>query len=296
MEAGDITEGQAPLVQYGKDLITNTSYYLGPKGKRLQITNGMNCQNCHVQAGTSPTGYSLIDASSTYPLYRDRSGQQESLEYRINECFTRSLNGTGLDSSSTEMKALLAYLNWLGDTMQPRIILKDTGWVGLPLLTRAADPVKGKQIYSSRCSRCHADHGGGVLTSDSSGYINPPLWGTNSYTVSAGMHRISKLASFIYKNMPADSVRMQPVLLTEEAWDVAAFICSQPRADRKFEKDWPQLETKPPDYPFGPYADSFSEQQHRYGPYGPIWEYRKRGDHIFIQDKRAQRLQPGPNR
>ncbi|TRZ75539.1 MAG: cytochrome C, partial [Chitinophagaceae bacterium] len=28
--------------------------------------------------------------------------------------------------------------------------------------------------------------------------------------------------------------------------------------------------TKPVDYPFGPYADTFSEQQHKFGPFEPI--------------------------
>ena len=37
-------------VLYGKDLIANTSKYLGPNGSVLKITNGMNCQNCHLDA------------------------------------------------------------------------------------------------------------------------------------------------------------------------------------------------------------------------------------------------------
>jgi len=32
-------------------------------------------------------------------------------------------------------------------------------------------------------------------------------------------------------------------------------------------KDWPNIKKKPFDYPYGPYTDSFSEQQHKYGPY-----------------------------
>jgi thiosulfate dehydrogenase len=35
------------LATYGHELISNTSYYLGPKGKVAALTNGMNCQNCH---------------------------------------------------------------------------------------------------------------------------------------------------------------------------------------------------------------------------------------------------------
>jgi thiosulfate dehydrogenase len=59
-------------------------------------------------------------------------------------------------------------------------------------------------------------------------------------------------------------------LTDEEAWDVAAFVNSQPRPEKKFIGDWPDLSGKPVDHPFGPFADSFSETQHKYGPFGPI--------------------------
>ena len=32
--------------------------------------------------------------------------------------------------------------------------------------------------------------------------------------------------------------------------------------------DWKDLKNKPIDLPFGPYADHFSEMQHKYGPFG----------------------------
>ena len=36
------------------------------------------------------------------------------------------------------------------------------------------------------------------------------------------------------------------------------------------DKDFPNLLEKPADTPYGPYADGFSEQQHKYGPFAPI--------------------------
>lgn len=59
-------------------------------------------------------------------------------------------------------------------------------------------------------------------------------------------------------------------LTDEEAWDVAAFVNSQPRPVKVFPDDWPVISTKPADHPFGPFGDTFSEQQHKYGPFGPI--------------------------
>src|SRR5215204_1573816 len=50
------------LARYGHQLIAKTSYYLGPDGIVAQISNGMNCQNCHLSAGTVPWGnnYSAV--------------------------------------------------------------------------------------------------------------------------------------------------------------------------------------------------------------------------------------------
>lgn len=61
-----------------------------------------------------------------------------------------------------------------------------------------------------------------------------------------------------------------PKLSTEEAWDVAAYVNSQSRPKKDLSKDWPDISKKPFDHPFGPYADDFSESQHKYGPYKPI--------------------------
>lgn len=42
---------EGDLIRYGKELIVHTSKYFGPKGIIAQISNGMNCQNCHINAG-----------------------------------------------------------------------------------------------------------------------------------------------------------------------------------------------------------------------------------------------------
>ena len=70
--------------------------------------------------------------------------------------------------------------------------------------------------------------------------------------------------------MPLGAAYANPQLKDEEAWDVAAYINSQPHPNKMFAYDWPVLKTKPVDYPFGPYADNFSEEMHKYGPYGDI--------------------------
>lgn len=262
---------QRQLVEYGHDLIVRTSYYFGPKGKIAPITNGMNCQNCHINAGCTNYGNCFSAVASTYPKYRERSGRIESIEFRINDCMTRSLNGQSIDSTGKEMKAMVAYLIWLGTEVPRKVIPKGSGLEQLPFIDRAADTVKGRIVFESSCARCHGNNGEGLIKMDSSGYIYPPLWGDHSFNTGAGMYRISRLAGFIKSNMPFElSSHDNPVLNNEQAWDVAAFISSQPRPQKSFPSDWPNIAAKPFDHPFGPYADVFSEAQHKYGPFKEI--------------------------
>jgi thiosulfate dehydrogenase len=101
-------------------------------------------------------------------------------------------------------------------------------------------------------------------------YTYPPLWGAHSYNNGAGLYRISNFAGYVKYNMPQGTTYDKPQLTDEEAWDVAAYVNSMPRPVKDLSKDWPKLEKKPFDHPFGPYADPFSEKQHKYGPYKPI--------------------------
>src|ERR1043165_5496579 len=103
------------MVRYGYQLISNTSYFLGPNGTVAHLTNGMNCQNCHLNGGTVPWGNNYGAVASTYPQFRARSGGLETVVKRISDCMERSLNGTAIDSTSIEMKAIIAYMNWLGE-------------------------------------------------------------------------------------------------------------------------------------------------------------------------------------
>lgn len=264
-------DSNGDLIRYGKELIVNTSKYLGPKGIVAHLSNGMNCQNCHTNAGRENFANPFSAVLSSYPKYRDRSGRVESIEFRVNECMQRSMNGKALDSLSLEMRAMVAYLEWVGKDVPKGIRPKGAGTQTLSFLNRAADPQKGKIVYVNYCQRCHAENGQGVLNADSSGYTYPPLWGNDSYNVSAGLYRLSNLAGFIKNNMPYAEVSWKnPKLTDEEAWDVAAYISSQQRPVKLFSYDWPNVSKKPVDYPFGPYTDGFTEAQHKYGPFDPI--------------------------
>ncbi len=273
--------------RYGYELISNTAYYLGPKGKVKQISNGMNCQNCHLKAGTVPWGNNYGAVASTYPKYRDRSSSVESIAKRVNDCFERSLNGKALDTSSKEMQAIIAYLKWVGSDVPKGKKPMGSGIADLPFLNRAADKLKGEKVYNTFCVRCHGKNGEGQMNASGYGYDYPPLWGNNSYNIGAGIFRLSRLAGFVKNNMPyLEATYNNPVLTDGEAWDVAAYINSQARPQKNISADWHNISKKPFDHPFAPYADSFSETQHKYGPFQPIIDFKnsnsKRQKCLFV--------------
>ena len=261
---------QKELVAYGKELIAHTSKYFGPKGSVLQITNGLNCQNCHLQAGTAVYGNNYGSVASLYPKFRARSGTVENIYQRVNDCFERSLNGKAIDTASKEMQAIVAYINFIGGNVEKGKKAAGSGFKDLAYLDRAADTAKGRSVFINKCQRCHQPNGGGLLDSAGNEFIYPALWGNHSYNDAAGLFRISNFAKYIKYNMPQGTTYLAPQLTDEEAWDVAAFISSQPRPHKNEPKDWPDITKKPVDHPFGPYADHFSEQQHKYGPYQMI--------------------------
>ncbi len=267
---------QGDLIRYGRELILHTAIFLGPKGSVVHISNGMNCGDCHVEAGTSLWANNFSKVAATYPLFRGRSGKIETVQMRINDCFERSLNGKKPGDSTREMKALVTYINWVGGGVSKGIKTNGSGVENLPFLNRAADTSKGKLVYVTICGKCHGKNGEGILESNAKEYLYPPLWGEHSYNDGAGMYELSKFAGYVKNNMPFGTTFHKPQLNNEQAWDVAAYVNSQPRPLKDLKMDWPDVAAKPFDYPFGPYADRFSQKQHKYGPFGPIQRSNKK--------------------
>ena len=121
---------------------------------------------------------------------------------------------------------------------------------------------------------CHGGDGLGLLaTGDrAKGYLFPPLWGPDSFNNGAGMHRVLTAARFIKARMPLG----EATLTDDEAFDVAAYINAQPRPQMpNLEHDYPDKAAKPVDNPYGPFADGFPLDQHRFGPFQPIEAHYK---------------------
>ncbi|MBR1120815.1 c-type cytochrome [Bradyrhizobium lablabi] len=270
-------DARGQLIRDGRDLVLATYAHIGPNvadpAKRFS-GNNLACTNCHLDAGTKKFGLPLFGIYGDFPAYSARTGGPISIEDRLNSCMTRSMNGRAMPNDAPEMRALVAYVEFLSTGVPAGQQLPGLGAGKMKELTRAADPERGRVVYISSCAACHNTDGSGILRDRGApqlGYMIPPLWGPGSYNDGAGMARLINFANFVHFNMPHGADYLNPQLTAEQAWDVAAFVLSHPRPQRAgLAKDFPDLLDKPVDAPYGPYADGFSEKQHKYGPFGPI--------------------------
>lgn len=274
--------GQA--VRQGKLLMEQTHKYIGPEAKnpaRRFAGNNLACVTCHVAAGTRRFGNPWVGTYVSFPQYRGREDAISTVEERINGCMERSMNGRKMPSDSDEMKAMMAYLQFLSTGIPVGTKVQGTGVPALKMMDRPADPVAGAKVYSATCVACHGAEGQGVRRGkpgDGEGYQFPPLWGPDSYNTGAGMARVILAAGFIKGNMPSGITHATSVLTDEQAFDVAAFINSKPRPVKpNLEADFPARRNKPVDAAFPPYTPGFSAEQHKYGPWKPIQEARQQG-------------------
>lgn len=214
------------VVEVGYRLVTNTHELLnGYVGGRL------DCSNCHFAGGITTGGVnggiSLAGVASKYPLYNPETGSIEDLATRVNNCFTKSMNGKPLPIESKEMQAILTYLTWISYRYP---IYGHAPWLGVkPLKSKhIPNPTNGKKLYIELCADCHGSDGdGGNKSLKHPGIAIPPIFGDNSFNKRAGMNRQDIFASFIYHNMPLGD----PNLLVSEAIDIAAFVAEQPRPE-----------------------------------------------------------------
>ncbi len=287
-QAPDITklpdDKYGQMVRQGKALMEQTYQYLGPEvqdtGKRY-AGNNLACVSCHIDAGGRKFGNPWVGTFVSFPQYRGREDAVSTTEERINGCMERSMNGRKLPLDSAEMKAMMSYLHFLSTGLPVGTKLDGGGTLKLDALTRPADPIAGKVVYAATCVDCHGEQGQGLRrgkAGDGDGYQFPPVWGPDSYNTGAGMARVTLAAGFIKGNMPSGTTHTTTVLTDEQAFDVAAYINSQPRPVKSnLDKDFPARKNKPVDAAFAPYTPGFSAEQHKYGPWQLILVAREKG-------------------
>ena len=272
----------ADIIKYGIKLLDKTVLTIGPnvqdKSKRYS-GNSLNCSSCHLKGKTQLPGtqYDAIPFTNVvndYPQFRSRSMSIGSLADRVNGCMTRSMgDGKALPVESREMQAILAYYDWLGEGTKKNSAMDGTGLPKIVFPDRKADVAAGEKIYQQFCFACHAQNAEGTKAADydtSGNYIFPPLAGNDSFNNGAGMSRLKSAAKFIHANMPLGASSKVPALTVDQAYDAAAYILSLPRKNKNGrEKDFPNLDFRPDDYPVPEYfyGDKKALEKAKIGPY-----------------------------
>ena len=215
-------------VRRGRVLLTATRDSL-----HTHVGNKLRCTSCHLDEGRRETG-TWIGVFAHYPQYRARSAMVETIEYRINDCFRRSMNGTALDPAGADMRDIVTYLAFLSrgvDVLPPTPSNRLQKWAAF-----TADTVAGARVFAASCAKCHGPAGEGTPGA-------PPVWGAESYNIGAGMSRVRTAAEFISRNMPFDA---PGTLSDSQAFNVAAYVNAHPRPDfRGKENDWPHGDPPP---------------------------------------------------
>ncbi len=228
----------ADEIIYGKRLLADTARLLPDN-----VGAAMNCNSCHLLDGKIDAANGYINTVNFYPRVMPRAGKEVDLETRINGCFQRSMNGRPLDREGREMKAMIAYMEWLrqGVAKEHRVDIVNAGPVDESLIP---DPDNGKVIYAHKCAACHGVNGEGMR--DQFGdIIFPPLWGDESFNIGAGLARTYKAAQFVKWAMPPamqldGQLGQGGVLTDQEAIDVSEYFTHMPRPDFAPKvNDWP---------------------------------------------------------
>lgn len=278
----DLPSGKAgEQIKYGYILINKTSEYIGPLAKEAKMRfagNNLVCNNCHLNGGRKIGSGSFVGVYNRFPQFRGRENKIGTLEERINGCMERSMNGRKMPEDSQEMQAIIAYMKWLSEGIPPELEKKYKGYLPIEIPKFKADPVVGKKLYQVHCQVCHQKDGTGVPIPGKTftGYLYPPIGGSDSYNNGAGMNRVLTAAQFIKFNMPFGATHDNPILTDQEAYHLAAYINTFDRPEKiNLAEDFPDKRLKPVSTPYGPWTDGFSPEQHKFGPFPPIIAYYK---------------------
>lgn len=141
------------------------------------------------------------------------------------------MNGETIPYDSKEMRAMVSYLTYISKGIP---VGADIPWRMLNTMKDYPEPniANGEESYKQQCLSCHGGNGEGIGAN-----IGPAVWGENSFNDGAGMARMTKMAGYIYRNMP---VGQEGTLTKQQASDIAAYILSHDRPKWKGrENDWP---------------------------------------------------------
>jgi len=209
----------------GERLVTHTFEELPEQGAAR-----LHCQSCHLDAGRNPTAAWYAATPSRFP-------PGVCLWNRINQCFQNSMNhaplcstararGPGSCADNADMRAISAYIEWVSASYAARRsgVPPPAGFPAIP--EKSGDAASGQRTFRQKCAFCHGADGQGRYGVSGQSYYRPALWGPSSFNIGAGMESTRTVAAFVRANMPFGS---GGALTDDEAWDLAAFLKSQPR-------------------------------------------------------------------
>lgn len=281
-KANEIPKGkEGDLIRYGMQLLSNTSELIGPNTPNQSLRfsgNNLNCTTCHQTGPSGLPGTKKYSAPWTnvindYPQLDKKTMTVFSLEMRI-----QGMLGKGqktIKNDSKEMKAMVAYMMWLGRKAKPNqnmIGTKLNGNIILP--NRPADPIKGKTLYAAHCVACHGDQGLGAKKpnfDNGGGYTFPPIAGGDTYDDGGHMFMIPLMTAFLYNNMPQGASYEKPLLSVSDAYDIAAYVNSNlfHNHNRNRSGMYPNPAFRPEGFAIKEYFenDETGYERARFGPY-----------------------------
>ncbi len=299
---GDLRQAQRIL--FGREIIYDTYYTVG-EGRRdglpaLAKGHLMNCTNCHAHEGMMPYAWPFFRTLTHFGLTENGDkgklfgnlGYHRDTRIRIRDCSRHCGGVVEIPKDSWEMEALLAWMTTVRDGIYPGEGLlipefKTTAdadkipGARIPMfkniMQMKADPEHGKMLYQATCSTCHGPDGTGIWN-EGKGYSIPPIAGSGAFSNAGGPVMVPVGAAFLKYNMPLARGRMMP---EQDALDTMAYLATMPRETVWWEKYYFQhnpcgrpaflpkhIGTLPKGFPF-------SEEQARFGPWGPIDEWLK---------------------
>lgn len=202
-----------------------------PKYAAEYTGNRLSCSNCHTNRGRQANAAPMWAAWVAYPAYRGKNKKVNDITMRLQGCFRYSENaqasraGHFPPAESPTLIDLESYMFWMSRKAPTGVRMKGRGYPRLKNPPKAYSRARGGIVYARNCAVCHGSDGQGRQLATGK-YAFPPLWGSRSFNWGAGMHKVNVAAAFIKYNMPLGYAGK---LSLQEAWDVAAWIDSQPR-------------------------------------------------------------------
>jgi thiosulfate dehydrogenase len=217
---------QGDAIRRGRELFLNTAA-AAPR----YVGSGLTCSNCHLDEGRKADASPMWAAWGMYPVYREKNDQINTMEDRIQGCFTYSMNAQASPAGAAPpygddiYRDLQTYFAWLATGAPSGREMKGRGFVTVAKPALTPDTVRGAAVYQEHCIACHQPNGEGLRNPDGT-YAFPPLWGDASFNWGAGMSKTANAAGFIKVNMPQGQ---EGILSDQQAWDVAAYMTSRER-------------------------------------------------------------------